>query len=81
MDEKNIEKYFDKKFQELGNKLSPDETIGKIQTDIKKIQTDILPMVEWFNHMNWLKTTVLYLAGAVVAISSAIMAIKSFLSK
>jgi len=51
--------------------------IKKLNMRFDDLDTKIEPIIVWFGHMNWMKTAVLYTAGFVVTIGSAIFTIKS----
>ena len=52
------------------------EALNAVHKRLGKIEKDIATVVEWFGHMSWSKTAILYIAGAVVTLGSALFMIK-----
>jgi len=69
----------DKRFDTLEKLIiSGDGTdIKKLNERFDDLDNKIEPIIVWFGHMNWMKTGILYTAGFVVTIGSAIFTIKS----
>jgi len=51
--------------------------IKKLNERFDDLDTKIEPIIVWFGHMNWMKTGILYTAGFIVTIGSAIFTVKS----
>jgi len=69
-----------KRFDALETLIKKEDNadIKKLNLRFDKLETDIEPIVMWFGHMNWMKTVILYTAGFVVTVGSAVFTIKSF---
>lgn len=72
--------------EQINSRFDALETLIKSEenSDIKKLnerfdtlEESIEPIVEWFGHMNWMKTGVLYTAGFIVTVGSAVFMLKS----
>ena len=78
------QKYIDQKFDELKRFITEKdsdnvsiEELKLLRTEIGEMKESIEPIIEWFGHMNWMKTGVLYSAGFIVTIGSAVFTIKT----
>ena len=68
-----------KRFDDLEKLILKEDNadIKKLNLRFDKLETDIEPILLWFGHMNWMRTGILYTAGFIVTIGSAIFTIKS----
>lgn len=51
--------------------------IKKLNKRFDELDTKIEPIIVWFGHMNWMKTGILYTAGFIVTVGSAVFTLKS----
>lgn len=68
-----------KRFDKLETLILKEDNadIKKLNKRFDKLETDMKPIIIWFGHMNWMKTGILYTAGFIVTIGSAVFTIKS----
>jgi len=79
-DKQNINKRFDKLENLIISKDKDNASVNELKnlnSRFEKLEKDIEPIIEWFGHINWTKTALLYFAGAVVTVGSAVLTIKS----
>lgn len=79
-DKQNINKRFDKLENLIVSKDKDNASINELKNlndRFEKLETNIEPIIEWFGHMNWTKTALLYFAGAIVTVGSAIFTMKN----
>lgn len=73
------QKCINKRFDALEKLILKEDNadIKKLNERFDELDTKIEPIIVWFGHMNWMKTGILYTAGFIVTIGSAIFTIKS----
>lgn len=73
-----------KRFDKLENLIikkdcnDPTKALKNLDDRFNKLEESIEPIIIWFGHMNWMKTGIVYTAGFIVTIGSAVFTIKSF---
>ena len=74
------QKTINKRFDALERLILKEDNadIKKLNLRFDELDTKIEPIIVWFGHMSWMKTGVLYTAGFIVTVGSAIFTLKSF---